>query len=717
MKGQKYSSALILVFLLLPLQLTTNISHLDVAGEGEFQPFVERYLPEKGLLFYVSPRIRTTGDMDISVDIPSTRVETLRLDSWGGYSLGVIGKRITFYSRAVNHGDIPAYNVTASLTVYYWSGVGGIDRGEIVWSERKETYVPPGDGSLSPVITFNWTPEISGSFIINITFELRGDPRPRDNSAYYVGAVYEISGKRRYAGVWVDKWIDSLEGESDIICSPPSSWSKTPFPLGSSSGEYSPPTVFYTGDPSTLISNYNSTKRRLILPPFDLRDVPQDFYDPLYMRKKPQIYLGYKFLGDVRAGGFLRNLISVDGGPYEPLLDPLGNPIIISVNTTDEYGEYNWLCPTHVDLFGYDFYPGIEISRYAGHWVSIAIEYVPGSPDNGSEMGYFLDDFILFMRESYETFSFEVSPVSDEDVLVDPGSVSEVRYLVNFTRVKEVYPFRVYAEAPPTPQIHLIVSPEIIREPVEGERVDVSIFIKADITTPPGTYSTVIWFVGADETIKRTIDVRVPPFEKLLAEGGGFFHVLPGEEIQILCSLTNGGNVPLNLKSHLQSDMDIQAEYPGSVSLTPGERMKVEATITLNPNTPGNHTAYWIFYPEDVEGAEGLPPLALYQSLKEEGRAVGLITINIVVREVRDVFVGLLSRESLVVLKRTPQNVSIPMTVMNRGNTPERLSLSANLRGVEEGAVITKETYVLLDPGESTEVSIVLSLNSSTLHG
>ena len=82
----------------------------------------EVYCEEKGLMYFVpEEETRAPSSLDISVYIPGTTVNSTGLPSWGVYSLGVVGEVVTFRTQAVNHGEVPAYNVTVTLTVYILS--------------------------------------------------------------------------------------------------------------------------------------------------------------------------------------------------------------------------------------------------------------------------------------------------------------------------------------------------------------------------------------------------------------------------------------------------------------------------------------------------------------------------------------------------------------------------------------------------------------------
>ncbi|MCD6111518.1 MAG: hypothetical protein J7K08_07595 [Thermoplasmata archaeon] len=676
----------------------------------------EVYCEEKGLMYFVpEEETRAPSSLDISVYIPGTTVNSTGLPSWGVYSLGVVGEVVTFRTQAVNHGEVPAYNVTVTLTVYIWNGAGRIDGGKVVWSQRRETYVPPGDGSLSEPVFFNWTPHLSGPYIVNITFELKGDSRPRDNSAYYIGAVYEVGGKRRYSGVWIDRWIDSLEGETEITSLPSESWKRVPMPSFPITEEYSPPTVLYCGSLTNLSSNYDSAPRRILLPPFDLRELPDDYFDPLFLMNRPQAYLAYKFLGEVGAGGRLVNLISVDGGLFEPLLDPLGNPVVIDVNTSSG-GTYRWLYPTHLDIFGNSFYPGIDLSRYAGHWVRVAIEYQPGPEENGSEMGYFLDDFILFMRESYESFLFQVSPEEPRELRLNPGESAELFFTVHFKRVKEPLPLKVSSSCD-CREIEVRIEPEVIRDPAEGESIEVTVTFRARNGAPPGDHSVEISFAGGGRVLERWVNLTVPLLERISSTGGGAIRAPPEGEFNLTAEVVNQGNVPVSLRTTLYMPEGFSAAYGRELSLPVGESKSLKARVSYVTMPPGNYSLLWLFYPSDIEGVERFKAQEALDLLNESGRSYGAVEYRVYVGRARALYLKLLVPSMLVRYGGEPIPVKVPFILANRGNAFENLTLKLRSEDFPPSHLNFTPKRVSVPPEGIAEGEVEFWINGTLLHG
>ncbi len=658
----------------------------------------------------------------VKFDLQNTKVRSDGVMGWPEFVVGRVNRTTTITTRLENRGDIPLVDVEVTCTIYWYDGFYP-DRGQVMFKDIILVDVPPGDHEYSEMVYFNWVPSFSGSYMINISAHVPGDARPMSTDPpFFQGLKYEpIPGSYFYSGVWVaseywdgssfDGWRSMDEGSS-----PDEGWRSVKHPLSQDGEPYhSPPDCFWAGN----ISTWNTSKEgnhSLISPLMDLTRFDPEPYDIERSKRRPQIFLLYRYRGDLTkkgpsGNGSLAHYISTDNGTtWEPLLDTKDQPVVISGNTSSGKWDYSKR-PFYV---GTGYMVGLDLGEYQGKKIRIKFDMeVSGL----NESGYVLDDFSLMGMDLIEAIPFDLGIPKPQGKNVDPGTNLEMTFNITPRRTSGQFTVRfqtINASGKISPDRDITIEPGHIA--LSGEET-VSITINVVVRIPANEGSGPAWFfvraMGGGIARDLKFEFNVKPRHNIIADISGPISGKLGTEqsVKMDLSIENAGNIQERVDYTFVTRSELEwTPIRGKVQVGPGEKVTINGEIRISNGTlSGNKVGFIVtsisLLPSDHEVLE----------LIEKGQIDPLWSIHELNYSFEQFFsVELIAMTSYRDVKDPPINGTMELNytlfLINNGNGLDTVTFDLVTTPFIDGIDVALPSEISIGPDDSEILNAKVSL-------
>ncbi|MGA1792426.1 MAG: CARDB domain-containing protein [Thermoplasmatota archaeon] len=664
------------------------------------------------------------------VTIPKEHLRIISggISQWGPYSLGIVNRTTSIELRLKNTADAPFSGIQVNLTLYWYDAHKGFsfDKGRIMYKDQTTVYIPKGDGALSELIVFRWVPKFAGAYVMNITIKLPGDPRPYTNRTLIAGLQYALDQKSITDGLWVgtdfwngssmDGWTsESDDGEEGM------EWHVSDHPLASGYETlHTPNTAFWVGNDSSGMSPRTGIYS-LVSPPLDLTRFNPDSWDSFLAKSRPQIYFLYKFRGNITKEGlsggggiyhWIRSRNNGEWGPWEPLLDPKGEWINLTGNTTNVI----WDLSRRPFLQGDLELIGVDLGDYQGRTVQVKFEYHPsGYP----EPGYVIDDIVLIGKETVDIEPFFIDSFTKEVLRSDPGESIrfDIGVVSKLRTTDDDVSIRVEAiEGSDFIDLFrdVVIEPGILPLPKASSAPSI---VTTTLVLPPSSPSGDGWLkvrVFGSGTIKevtfrflvnsrRSLDLSV--------EGKTSSTLEPGIPENLLVTVHNKGNVEEFVYLSFITETDLIAEGQlGSFSLVPDEVMSTRLAISVPQDSMAGDKSGYIVVSRSV-----LPADAIDRIESEPSPGWPFIKVEHFVGYVYDLeFIDPSPAAIYYEIENPPKNgtrdVSFHLILANKGNSRDIPIFSSHGWADRNDIALILPENETIEPGSTKFVNITVRI-------
>ncbi|MGA1873423.1 MAG: hypothetical protein ACMUHY_07095 [Thermoplasmatota archaeon] len=647
------------------------------------------------------------------------------ISQWGPYCFGVVNRTTLIEMKLKNTADAPFSGIKVNLTLYWYDAHKGFsfDKGRILFRDQAEVDIGPGDGTLSRKITFEWTPRFAGAYVMNITIKLPGDPRPYTNRTLIAGLQYTLDKKTITDGLWVgtntwngssmDGWSEDTEqGEEGIH------WHVAEHPLAKGYETlHTPDKAFWVGNDSSGLSP-TSGVYSLISPPIDLTGFNPDPWDSFLGKTRPQIYLLYKYRGNLSSesisGGsgiyhWIRYRENGNWSNWKPLLDPKGDWVNISGNTTNVI----WDLSKRPFLQGDLEFIGVDLGDHQGKTVQIKFEYHPsGYP----ETGYVIDDIMVIGKETVDIEPFSISSYTEEIHRSNPGEEIEfdIGILCKLKETEDKVPVRIDVV---DGSDFLDLSRDIRIRPslidLAGGacgpyQVDITLSIPSSSPSGEGWFKVRVIGGGTLKDVTFRFIVETRRSLDLSVEGDRTGIIQPGEYMDLGIHVTNKGNVEelVYLNFITGSDLDLFGQL-GSFDLQPGEHRSFMIGLTVPEGSLAGSKRGFIL----LTGSP--PPADAIEKLLDNRSSPGwyYVEVNYSVEQVHDIEIIEPSPSATYrEIEDPPDNGSVRkdynLIIANHGNSRDKVSFSVQGWDEREDIVLHLPENIPIEPGATRFVEI-----------
>ncbi|MBN1390127.1 MAG: hypothetical protein JXA22_05740 [Candidatus Thermoplasmatota archaeon] len=549
------------------------------------------------------------GSSDDDVTPPSRSLVTISkehlrivsggISQWGPLCFGMVNRTTVIEVRLRNTADAPFTGIEVNLTLYWYDAHKGFsfDKGRVMFRDQTLASLGPGDGTLSSVLEFNWVPRYAGAYVMNITIHLPGDPRPYTERTLVAGIQYSLDQKTITDGLWVgtDAWdcssMDGWTSEEDLG-ETGMRWHVSNHTLAQGHETlHSPDTAFWVGNDTTGLSPLTGVYS-LISPALNLSRFNPDPWDSFLGLSRPQIYLLYKYRGNMTRscpsgnGGiyhWIRYGTDSGWGDWEPLLDPKGYWVNLTGNTTNVI----WDVSKRPFLQGDLELVGLDLGEYQGRTIQLKFEYHPSGIE---ETGYVIDDVVIIGKETVNIEPFAIGSYTDTVQRSDPGdSVQfDITLLSKVKEGDEPIPVRIEAidgSGFLDMARDVRVEPGILLLNGDGEdTLPVKLILSIPSSSPSGEgWITVRLFGGGlvlDKTFKFNVNSRRDL--DLTVEGMVSGRLEPGERSPLDVSVHNKGNVEEETDLYFLTGSDLITEGELThIKLGPAQQWEVSLQISV----------------------------------------------------------------------------------------------------------------------------------------
>ncbi|MEA3559739.1 MAG: hypothetical protein U9R75_10850 [Candidatus Thermoplasmatota archaeon] len=562
-----------------------------------------------------APAYTRSGNKAVEVVLNHTRIVSGGISQWGPFSLGIVNRTTIVETRIRNNLDAPLSGVIVNLTIYWYNAADGFsfDKGRVIHKDTALVSLPAGSGRLSGLIEFPWVPSYAGSYILNISTHAPGDPRPVTHFLLIGGYQYTTDNHKLTDGRWVgtqfwnassmDGWTTYTEGAEQST-----SWHISDHLLGDNYEDlHTPDGVFWVGNEtsgmSPIIGLYN-----LVSPVIDLTRFDPNPYDVFTKTVRPQIYLLYRYRGNITPNGplgiggiFHWIRTSEDGlwGEWEKMKDANKEWINISGNTNMRI----WDWAKRPDLNSSLDFVGIDLGNYRGKEVQVRFEY---RPSGYLESGYVMDDILVIGKHRVDITPFEVTGLTDDEPQVEPGSLVDhsMSIVSRLTSIDPDIDLRIDCVDSSTfidkdRDVHIY--PQIIALEKDDDRtirINVSIDIPRDAPFGPGWIKVRLVAGGlVKDVIFRSNILSRRSLEMTL--GGEVDGVIGSDNIkQIYLHISNNGNVKESFNVTFVPMDDLVFNGPvGQYDLVSDQQRYINGSINvMEQSIAGSKIGYFILY-------------------------------------------------------------------------------------------------------------------------
>ncbi|MFW3145641.1 MAG: hypothetical protein ACMUIE_02380 [Thermoplasmatota archaeon] len=673
----------------------------------------------------------TRADRAVEVSVNDTRITSGGISQWGPYCFGIVNRTTTVETRIKNNFDAPISGVVVNFTIYWYDANEGFsfDKGKVIHKDSVLVSIEAGKGSMSDPIYFQWVPTFAGSYIFNISAHAPGDPRPVTHYRLWGGYPYKGEGFSLTDGRWVGTqfWnCSTINGWSTYTDGgdPDVGWHSSSHPLGEGYSDlHTPDGVFWVGDENTTLAP-TSGIHSLVSPVMDLRDFDKGPYDVFSKKVRPQIYLLYRYRGNLSESGpygrggifhYIRHRETGGWSSWEPLEDLLGSWVNISGNTT----KVIWDWAKRPYLGGELEFVGIDLGNHQGREVQIRFEYRPSGYE---ETGYVLDDIVLIGKQRVEVVPFDVSGRTTNVPNADPGT--SIRHHIDISsRLTSIDP-EVKARiecvgASPFLDMYndVMIEPNIIDLPKDdtvSRRVNISVNVPSDAPYGPGWFDIRVLGGGKVEQLRFGFVVNSRRSITMDISGETTGQLLRGEEKSVRVEIFNYGNVMETFNWTFVPIDDIRYIGPtGSGQLEPDEGLVRNGTIELSGDSlAGTKRGYFIL------SRGKLPAPDLLRETEPDGYDPSWIIRSVNYTHPQSFSVELYTSSpasSYRIVEDPRENgteeIIYDMILYNSGNGADTISLSVDSWQAREDIIIRVPDLIEMGPGEIRNLHTVVVLN------
>lgn len=560
-----------------------------------------------------SPQTRTDPRYDSLVVIheSSTRFRSGGITQWGAYGFGIINRTTIIETRLMNTNNAPINGIEVNLTMYWYEGHEGFsfDKGRVMHRDSTYASVGAGEGTLSSLITFNWIPLFAGSYVMNISIKVPGDPRPFSNRSLAAGIQYRTPTRKITDGLWIgtNSWncssMDGWTAYSDHG-EPGIQWHVSNHSLSKGYGPiHTPDESFWVGYDGTGLSPTTGSYS-LVSPILNLSRFNPEGWDYYLKERSPQIYLLYKYRGYISeespSGGggiyhWIRSREEGIWGNWQPLLGPKGHWVNLTGNTTNVIWDISKRPYIHGDI---DFI-GVDLGDHQGKEVQIRFEYLPSGI---SETGYVIDDIIIIGKQTVDVAPFTIIADTDKQIEADPGSRIdlEVQLVSKLSSTDEEVFVRLEA-VDCTDFLKLCrdvnIQPGIVELPKDDkDPIPINVSINLPSSSPSGEGWIKLRAMGGGmvKDIIFHFNVRSNRNLELKVTGDVSGPIIYGEPRSINVHVQNLGNIgeDVHLAFLTNDEIQMQGEL-GRNHLDPDETYNVDVSFTISAQAnSGNKTGF-----------------------------------------------------------------------------------------------------------------------------
>ncbi|MGA1819439.1 MAG: hypothetical protein ACMUHU_00355 [Thermoplasmatota archaeon] len=664
------------------------------------------------------------------VTIPKEHLRIISggISQWGPYCLGIVNRTTSIELKLKNTADAPFTGIQVDLTLYWYDAHKGFsfDKGRIMYKDQTMVSILPGDGTLSELIRFKWVPKFAGAYVMNITIKLPGDPRPYTNRTLIAGLQYTLDQRSITDGLWVgtdfwngssmDGWTsESDQGEEGM------EWHISDHALARGYETlHTPETAYWVGNDSSGSSPRTGTYS-LISPPMDLTGFNPDSWDSFLGTSRPQIYFLYKFRGNITKEGisggggiyhFIRSRSNGEWEPWEPLLDPKGEWINLTGNTTNVI----WDLSKRPFLQGDLEFIGIDLGEYQGRTVQIKFEYHPsGYP----EPGYVIDDLLLIGKETVDIEPFYIESFTDEVLRSDPGEPLgfDLKVVSKLKTTDDEVSIRVEAiEGSDFIDLFrdVVIEPGILslpRSSTTPSTISITLMLPPSSPSGEGWLKVRIFGSGTIKEVSFRFIVNSRRSLDLSVEGRTSTTLEPGVPENLQVSVHNEGNVEEYVHLTFITGTDLAAEGKmGSFSLVPDEIMTTSIAISVPLDSLAGEKSGYI-----VVSRSALPANAIDIIEEEPNPGWSFIRLDHFVGHVFDLeFIDPSPAAIYYEIENPPKNgtleVPFHLILANKGNSRDvPIFFSPGWTDRDDIALVLPENESI-DPGSTKFVNITVKV-------
>lgn len=657
----------------------------------------------------------------VHFDVFSTRVSSDAISGWENFIIGTVNRTTTIETRLVNDIDAPLNDVEVTCTSYWYEG-NYPDRGHIIFREMILVDLPSGKGSSTSKIVFRWTPTISGSYILNISAHVPGDARPMSTDPIFLqGKKYEQEGKGYfYSGVWVAReywdcssykgWVGTSDGGSIGEV-----WRPVIHPRGEQEDQqHSAPWTFWAGDIVNGTAPLNGT-HSLVSPELDLEGFSPNPYDIEIGGRRPQIYLLYRYRGNLTpmgdGRGKLYHLISTDGGTsWRPLNDSRGMQIVVTGSTPEGY----WSYITRPPAYGSNPLIGMDMGAYLGKKVRLRLDLVPSGLN---ETGVLIDDIVLMGIERLEERPFSLGPPSKVGIDVEPSGTVSFSFNVTNRKWRSDLVLRfeaVNASGYLSMERDIKVEPDVLRIPA-GTVLSTSVRVNATIPkgaiSGPGRILVRAAGGGYDRDMEMTFDVQAVHKVISSIEGNVQSTIEPGTPIPISVLTENTGNIRERVELTFVTGSDLAWDRPRrTVVLDPGRSFITKGNLSVALGSPsGPKKGFFVISPI------AMPPDQEVLARVVTGNADAdwtVFPVTYTSRQFHDI--RLISSGKSHYIDDPPEEGNLNLTynlfLMNSGNGDDEVSFSCSDLVSREGMTLVLPDNITMGANDTRVVDVRVNI-------